>query len=568
MQRRRRTSISLALIIIGVILIIISLMGLPDQIASAKYPGALDRKAESLAALALESGVSAPTEDGFTVWFSVSNGRSRARVAGGSGDTLEKAWDTALSAAEKLVSSALIEPVWVKADVLTEAKPVTAAELKELSGEYKSGYLRRGVAFGSLDNALMEAEVNFAGVFDYEAGAFNEAALYAYLAETGRQPSGLDGMELLTCRSWFCGEDGMSYALDDNGMREMDASLSETAEAMLGTVSAKLGSMVQSDGSFIYGWQLSDGHEFTGYNVVRHCGAAWSMIKMYERGNESLAGAIKKAVGYVAKNCVTYRDDGAAFIVEEKSDELKLGAGALAAAMFTEYEKAFGGGQYTELAERLGDGMLAMRLPEGGFYHVWNTDFSEKERDRTVYYDGEATFALTLLYGMDGDEKWLSAAKDAADWLISSGYEQYGDHWVSYAINELTKYAPEEKYFEFALKNVSGNLEDARTRVTAGFTDFEMLGAARALISRMQSGNLFPELLQGFDTAALDDAADLRAGYMETAYGWPEYAMYFGDPQAALGGVYAREDGARMRIDDLQHFACGYMLYLDGDMEY
>ncbi|NBJ91786.1 hypothetical protein [Parablautia muri] len=78
---------------------------------------------------------------------------------------------------------------------------------------------------------------------------------------------------------------------------------------------------------------------------------------------------------------------------------------------------------------------------DGGYYHVLSGDFTRKEKLRTVYYDGEATFALCRLYGQTGSQIWLDAAQNAVAYFIREDYTQYKDHWIAYSMNEIHKRA-------------------------------------------------------------------------------------------------------------------------------
>ena len=114
----------------------------------------------------------------------------------------------------------------------------------------------------------------------------------------------------------------------------------------------------------------------------------------------------------------------------------------------------------------------------GEYYHVLNGDFSRKEETRTVYYDGEATFALCRLYSLTGDSFWLEAAQSAVAHFIRADYAQYKDHWVAYSMNELTKHISDnEDYYAFALQNAQQNLETIRQRDTTYHTYLELLMA-------------------------------------------------------------------------------------------
>lgn len=60
-----------------------------------------------------------------------------------------------------------------------------------------------------------------------------------------------------------------------------------------------------------------------------------------------------------------------------------------------------------------------MQEEDGSYYHVLSfPDFQRKERDRIVYYDGEATFALARAYSITKDSRYLEAAEKRS--IISS----------------------------------------------------------------------------------------------------------------------------------------------------
>ena len=221
---------------------------------------------------------------------------------------------------------------------------------------------------------------------------------------------------------------------------------------------------------------------------------------------------------------------------------------------------AFQTEEYIDLSKALGEGILSLLDQETGeYYHVLNADFSPKEATRTVYYDGEATYALCRLYGLTGEDRWLAAARSAADHFIRADYTQYKDHWVSYSMNELTKYVTDQPvYYAFALENVRVNLDTIRTRDITNPVNLELLMAAFELYDRVaQSG----AAIDGFDLDAFLSAIYSRAQRQLDGFLYPETAMYLASPRKVLNAFMAREDGFRVRIDDVQHNIGGYYLY-------
>ena len=515
----------------------------------------------------LELGTAPAGEAGHAVFLSASDGTERARVWLGTGETPDLAWEDAEKQADAALRRSGMEPVWVKADVLYTASAVDADGLALSLHEARPGYFRYGAAFDpSFRTALLEAELNGAGIYDYENNGVALDALNAYLKEAGRRT--LNGLPeeyiLFQCAGWVCDEKRDVYSLsasgEDYGCRQMEGLSKEVARSLVVDGSRYLAGQVKEDGSFVYGYDPRTDTVLDGYNMLRHAGSVWSMLCAYRlTPNAKLAAAARSAIGYLESQ-LCYDEAGRAYLYEESSGEIKLGGCGLAAIALTEYMDVFQNKDYLEVCEALGEGILSMfDAQTGSYYHVLNGDFSRKEEQRTVYYDGEATFALCRLYGLTGDQKWLDAAERAVDHFIEADYAQYRDHWVSYSMNEITKYLPDRaEYYAFGLENVRKNLEKIEGRETAGPTDFELLMAAYELYQRMvENGGK----ADGFDLEGFLRAIESRVDRQRNACLYPELAMYMKNPRRVLSAFMAREDGFRVRIDDVQHSIGGIYLY-------
>lgn len=521
-----------------------------------------------------DNELSGEIEDGLpkgVVFISICNGDERARVFTGTGDTKQAAWDDAYDKAHNFVEENSYNCLWVKADLMGEAKTMSTEEFSTELAHYRHEFFRKGISFDKdFNTALLEAELNAGKILDYDEECVNTTYLRNYLNKADRTPIVTlpDEYVIFNCIGWICDEDSKVYDLisddADYGRRKVDLIDKDYAAELVKNASSFLINQVNDDGSFVYGMYPRFDRDIDNYNIVRHASTLWSLVCQYRMtGNKELVSVIDKAIDYMIDNAVITTDDSTAYLLEKKSDEIKLGGCGVAVVALTEYMDAFGSDKYADVAVKLGNGILTMLDKKTGeYYHVLNGDCSRKEQFRTVYYDGEATFALCRLYSLTGDEKWLDAAKAAVEHFIDADYVQLKDHWVAYSMNEITKYVDDDRYYTFALRNAQENLDRIYNRDTTYHTYFELLMSTFELYDRMIEKGIHVDYLDnGFDLEYFLKTIYKRADHMLNGYFYPEYAMYMANPNRVLNTFMVRHDGYRVRIDDVQHNVGGYYLY-------
>ena len=532
-----------------------------------------DRKAGLLEARLLAEEVEAELEDiraegsGFAVFLSVCDTASRAAVYTGTGDTLEAAWTDARNTTRTALEASGLEPVWVRVDVPYSKRPLSASALSwELSSHWPELY-RDGLAFDpAFKTALLETELNGAKLYDYDNDKIDQTYLNNYLRKAGRPEIERLPTEFTAfrCFGWLCDENGDVIPIcgeeSGYGRRKIDLIDADYAAQLIRSGSDFLLDQLKEDGTFVYGYYPRFDNEIENYNIVRHASTIWSLLCRYRMDpTEETAAAIDSAVAYMLSQIV-FSDEETAYLYEKKSDEIKLGGCGLAVVVLTEYMDVFETRKYEDLCRQLGNGILSLFDQETGtYYHVLNGDFSRKEAQRTVYYDGEATFALCRLYGLTEERQWLDAARRAVDHFIEADYTQYRDHWIAYSMNEITRYVTDEPdYYAFALRNVQNNLESIYQRETTYHTYLELLMASFELYDRMVRDGVAAE---DFDVERFLETIYHRADRMLDGFFYPECAMYMANPQRILNTFMVRHDGYRVRIDDVQHNIGGYYLY-------
>ncbi|MBQ8841671.1 MAG: glycosyl hydrolase family 88 [Ruminiclostridium sp.] len=513
----------------------------------------------------------------YAAFISVCDTFTRARVLRYAASSLKEAWHGACNAAMKFVSFNEYDPKWVKADILVNSKRVP---LSDVINEVKTGYnefYRHGLSFDDeMKTTMIEAEMNGNRVISYKNKTIEAEQVNKYLSSAcGTKLSVLpENVIVFDCKSAFCDEENNVFELYGEGYncgRRITGEFNkEKALEVITTSSEYLSMQLDFSGKFEYGIYPVFHNVIPGYNILRHTSSIWSLVCAYRITKDKfILRQIECALGYTIKySFYKYKkpkeEENTAYILDLNQREVKLGGNAVAIIMLTEYMDVTGTDKYKKLCCELGNGILELLDSETGeFTHVLDVPkLNVKEKMRTVYYDGEAVFALARLYGLTKEERWLNAAKTAVDRFIREDYTKHRDHWVAYSVNELTKYVNDERYFEFGLKNAQNNLEKIYDQKTTYHTYLELLCVTFELYDRIKENDIKVGYLEEFDVKAFVDTIFHRADYMLNGYCYPEYVMYLKYPEKSLGAFFVRHDGYRIRIDDIQHF-CGayYSLY-------
>ena len=556
--------------VMAIILIAVSVFLLIPRVTQ-KQKGFMDKasiiKGKILTDAILETLKDPPLESSdYALFFSSSDGSSRAKVFTGKGKKLSDAWDDAVNNTVKAMDNQTPDPVWLRVDVVSNAWQIDARTLKNEISNSSSGFDFICLALdNNFDVALLEGELNGRGIYDYKEDELSLSQLNEWLEEKGKTPltEVPEKMTAFRCLSWFCDENNEVLPLYTDGAdtgRRMFSSLdADYAKEMIDTASTFLMNQVKSDGSFIYGIYPQYDEEIDNYNILRHSGTIWSLICRYRMfPDKTLKDKIERTIDYMLGE-IRYDDSGAAYLHEAKDYEYKLGGNGIAIVALTEYMDVFQNDNYREICISLGEGILKQQNPDTGHYwHILNNDMSRGEDFRTIYYDGECTFALARLYSLTGDQKWLDAACKAIDMFIREDYTQYRDHWVAYSLNEVTKYIDRQEYYDFALANAVNNYERIMDRERTYPTNLELLISSFETWQRMVD--------RGYDTGEFNvrdllTVISARANRQLSGYFYPELAMYMANPQHILGSFMMRNDKFRVRIDDVQHNIGGFYLY-------
>ena len=516
-----------------------------------------------------------PTE--FIVFISISDLIDKARVFKSRHKKLDEAWKDVVRKAYRHIEENKYEAVYIKADFVNSLKRIETSDLPGIVSSFGHPYFfRNGIALDNFfTDSFLESEINGNNLIDYKkTGELKLRRINEYLNEVERTPvlKIPSSIIVFSCRGYIY-DDGECYTLhhlqDPNYGRRIVENVDDVyVDKVIYSASKFIADSVLSNGKFIYGYYPIYEKQIMNYNIVRHAGTIWTLIVAYKvTKNEDLLPKISSTIQYLIGE-IENEDDETAYVVARISNEIKLGGSAVAIVALINYMEEFGTREYASIVEMLGNGILKLlNIETGTYYHVLHfnesgqENYSKKEEFRTIYYEGEATFALAKLYGFLGDEKWLAGAKSAMENFIRLDYTKYRDHWVSYAANEVSKYIPDERYFEFGLRNVTVNLKKIHKGRTTNHICTELLTIAFEMYDRIIQNNIHVSYLEKFDVKQFIDVIFYRIDYMLNGYFYPEYVMYFKNPDKLLGTFFIRHANYRVRIDDVQHFVGGYYTY-------
>ncbi|MBC2373859.1 poly(glycerol-phosphate) alpha-glucosyltransferase [Listeria welshimeri] len=464
------------------------------------------------------------------------------------------------------------EAISFKMDIAVNYQLENLGEWNRKALKTKKNYYRRGIALNeNFKMALMEQEINANAILlpADEGLAINIENMNRYLMQSNKNQAQLN----LTTDSNIVTFDTVGWFFDGKKIHELETTewnhgrrkttllKPEIVAELVGNAGRYLANQVNATGEFNYGWFACFDKKIKHYNSLRHASTTYSMLEAYElTENEFILEAAANALAYLQKNFI-YEKEDLAFLIEPELREVKLGGAAATLLAFTKYMKITGNKTYLPLCRKIANAILSLQDKDGKFTHVLEYPTLEvKDIFRIVYYDGEAVFGLLRLYEIDRDSRWLDAAAKSFNHFIRDNYWQNHDHWLSYCANEITKYIPDEAYYEFGLQNAFDNLPFIYARETTFPTFLELTVATKEMTLRMEKEGL-QHLLLDYSIEELEKTITKRAHYQLNGYFYPELAMYYKNPARIEGSFFIRHQSFRVRIDDVEHNISGYVRY-------
>jgi len=515
------------------------------------------------------------------LFFSVTDGQNRALTFITKASDFDMAWQQGESELQIIIETYQYTSLWLRVEIVQAVKKLTLAQYEQHLIKVKRSYSRKGISFDAeFSLAITEQELN-ANALLYNGdkvtyAKINKDNFYAFFNwrfPNEALPNFNDktiSIYIFTTIGYF--DDGdLTYEIESHGRntgyRKIESLTAPLVQQLVESASNYLAHEVNISGQFTYGYFPCFGRKINAYNNLRHASSTYAMIEAYDLNpSHKLKDAINRSIKYLVSKLIKIKplpdQSNAAFLVD-RNDEIKLGGNAVSILALSQYSKTFNTTQFYPLMEQLAQGIMLMQNSKTGqFVHVLNaSDLSVKEAFRIIYYDGEAAFALIRLYELTHNERWINAVVKAFDYFIEAEHWKSHDHWLSYCVNELTRYKPEEKYFKFGIDNVQDHLDFIINRITTFPTLLELMMASQEMLSRLKAGKQHRHLLANLDLDQFYQALRTRAEYLINGYFWPEMAMFFAEPDSIVGAFFIRHHSFRVRIDDVEHYLSGLIAY-------
>lgn len=503
------------------------------------------------------------------LFLSLSDGQSKAKVIFQTGTTLQEVLDGLLDQARALTAGGFSVRL-AKLDILAGVFPEPTLDLSSPSELERSLY---GLAFNENSGIALLPEVLVAETILDSSQEFRLQNLQNYFTESG-QPADF-AQNLSSFEQTLAYRFSSSAYFYENGQiiqlyRGHRSFPLITLDGLLQSAIAGgryLTESVDTSGRFVYSYLPKSNRISDDYNILRHAGTTYAMLDLYaQTGDKDLLESAQRAIGYMMAN-VRLCPVGGRFencLVED--GEAKLGGNGLAVLALTYYMRVTGDQALLGNAQSLARWMLSLQDESGEFVtHILDFATGEESDHNSLYYPGEAIYALANLYLIDGNEEWLRAARNGARWLANDRIKGYlpkditHDHWLLLGLDVLQHISPDPVFYESAM-TIADAIISAQN-LTPAYPDWygSYYIPPRSTPAATRSEGLVAawRVARDFGTAQeaqriLDTVKDIVSFQLTTQFR-PEKAMYLPDPQRVLGGFHRDLTNFEIRNDYVQH---------------
>jgi hypothetical protein len=338
----------------------------------------------------------------------------------------------------------------------------------------------------------------------------------------------------------------------------------------------------REDGRFDYRYHPLEGRSDDDYELLRHAGAVYALLEAYDELDDPahLASA-ERGIAYLLESLTRLRgvDGSMAYLSdrpgteESRPEQQKVGGAGLALVALAMHAETTGTSLHLDDMRSLARFIVHQQYPDGHFRD--NDDVrretrgeQDKQAKAVIYYAGEANLGLLRLYAIDPNPAWLSAAKKGVEYCIEvrdagkTVNDIDHDHWLSYAIDDLSRFAPSRDYADHAFMIAEG-IASAQRASLEGPSDMadSYHGAACATAVRVEAYAADIELARrlGRPDGWLVERASEAASFVLAQQYDAQSDLLAVDPARVQGGVRESPFEANVRIDYVQHSISGWL---------
>ncbi len=197
------------------------------------------------------------------------------------------------------------------------------------------------------------------------------------------------------------------------------------------------------DGRFLYEYDRSTDTVSDDYNEVRHAGVMSSLYQAAARGHDGALAAADRGLVW-AEDHLVERDD---WIGMTDSSRLSAGTNALLLAALTERRVDTGDDRHDELMRGLARFLVSQVEPSGALLAYYDLRDDAPEADTySIYYTGEAYWALAYLHRVVPDEGWGAVADRMGHYMatvrddVEDIWPPLADHWAGYGLADTAAF--------------------------------------------------------------------------------------------------------------------------------
>jgi tetratricopeptide (TPR) repeat protein len=188
-------------------------------------------------------------------------------------------------------------------------------------------------------------------------------------------------------------------------------------------------------GRFTYTVNLRNHQRPPGYNIVRHCGCAWSVLDVYQdTGDSRLLTSGQEALAYIRRVTQPFHEGLAVC----QGNKCHTGSNALAILAFCKMHDINQDQEALEFAGELVEYLLKCLTDDGELlFHIRDMETPETDNGKRIaFYPGEACLALAVYASKTKDERAANSARKIINWLNLNrdSKSQAQDHWLLQAL--------------------------------------------------------------------------------------------------------------------------------------